>query len=91
MTMAWVPLNVLTPMLQVFDDAWHILWGFQDLLQKLASLHHEPITPEQFAKILTELGFKDLTKRTDPENLTGSLAEQIIQAENQVRCLKAQL
>ena len=52
----------IVPQLQIFNDGWHALNEFTDVLSKLAEVYDRNITPEQFCAILTECGFKDLTK-----------------------------
>lgn len=66
MTMKWVDLesklrSKLVPQLQVFDDAWKILYEFSDLLKTLAKYDNKKISEKQFVKILKEHGFKDDT------------------------------
>ena len=55
------------PQLQCFNDAWHALYQFQDVLAALAELDDIDITPEQFCQLLDQCGFVDATpvKRED--------------------------
>lgn len=67
--MRWYDLGFATgsaPRLEVFDDAWHALRSFQDVLAALAERDSQSITPAQFAELLTSLGFVDLTERESP-------------------------
>jgi hypothetical protein len=58
----WIPLDGdIVPKLEVFDDAWHALYQFQDLLKALAETDKENITPTQFCELLLSIGIKDLT------------------------------
>jgi hypothetical protein len=58
----WLPLDGdITPKLEVFNDAWHALYQFQDLLGALAELDEKDITPAQFCELLLSFGIKDLT------------------------------
>lgn len=62
MTMQWEMLNnKLVPQLRAFDDSWKVLATFTDLIKKLAKWDDKNITEEQFAGLLSETGFKDLT------------------------------
>ena len=51
------------PRLQAYDDSWSALVHFKDLLDAMASVDNENISPEQFCKLLVSLGIKDLTER----------------------------
>lgn len=62
MTMEWVMIDKPTPRLKVFNDAWHTLYQFQDVLQRLAEVDDQHISPEDFCAILRECGFQDDTK-----------------------------
>ncbi len=69
MAMKWFDLqegHPFAPRLEVFDDSWKILASFKDVIAKLAQVDGQNITPKQFAKLLTESGFRDLTKRQLP-------------------------
>ncbi|MFA5559230.1 MAG: hypothetical protein WDA59_07255 [Methanofastidiosum sp.] len=66
-TMRWVRLGKdIIPKLVVFSDAFETLHSFQDVIDVLATYDDKDITPEQFANVLLELGFKDLTKTVSP-------------------------
>lgn len=55
-----------TPRLEVFDDAWHALQRFGDMLAWMASVDSERVSPRAFAEALRGMGVKDLTERTNP-------------------------
>jgi|APSaa5957512576_1039674.scaffolds.fasta_scaffold23816_3 hypothetical protein len=52
-----------TPILRSYDDSWKALQHCTDLIEKMAEVDNQNITPKEFCKILDGLGFKDLTKR----------------------------
>ncbi|MFC1839805.1 hypothetical protein ACFL1N_09505 [Thermodesulfobacteriota bacterium] len=68
MCMAWVDIDKekLVPRLQVFSDAWNMLYTFHDLLKELAKVDNEDISQKQFIEILQKCGFKDLTSYESP-------------------------
>lgn len=69
MDMRWYNLGTgagIAPRLEVFDDAWHALHTFQDVLAALAERDGQNITPGGFVDLLTSLGFVDLTDRENP-------------------------
>lgn len=59
------------PELQCFEDAWHTLASFTDLIAELGKLDDENITPKEFCVLLMRLGFKDLTPRENPYGIQG--------------------
>ena len=62
MSVVWEEIADRTvPRLMVFDDAWDALASFTDLIQRLGEADDKKITEEEFAAILAECGFKDLT------------------------------
>lgn len=54
------------PRLQVYDDGWYALSHFRDLLDVMAELDNQNISPQNLCKILITLGMKDLTPREVP-------------------------
>ena len=70
MAMRWKWLDSeWVPQLQVFDDAWNTLFHeCIDVLKVLAEKDNKNIDEPEFATILTELGFKDLTPYQEPLN-----------------------
>ncbi len=56
------------PRLECFNDAWHALYQFQDVLYALAELDDVDITPEQFCQMLDACGFIDDTPRKYEES-----------------------
>ena len=62
MSMRWKELGGKeVPKLEVFDDGWHALNEFKDVIQKLADVDNLNINPEQFCEILLDCGFENLT------------------------------
>ena len=57
-----------TPCLKVFNDAWHALSQFKDLLAKMAEEDDKDITPDQFCELLLSCGIDDQTPTSPPEN-----------------------
>jgi hypothetical protein len=63
----WLKLgDKVVPRLEVFDDAWSALWKFADVLQVMAGLDNESITPNDFCLMLLGQGIEDATPRRDP-------------------------
>ena len=63
MKMEWVDIGgISSPRLQIFSDAFAVLFSMPDLLEKLADINDKDFTDEEFVKILLSLDFKDLTK-----------------------------
>ena len=56
-----------TPRLEAFDDSWSALWEFRDLLEKLAEVDDQDITPVQLCDILISLGIEDNTKEVQDD------------------------
>ena len=64
MGVRWVDIGSekhLTPILRVYDDAWDALNECKDVIEKMAEVDGDDISPEQFCDILLSCGFKDLT------------------------------
>lgn len=67
MTMEWVELDgKLCAKLKCFEDSWSALALFPDLIKKMGEVDSELIQEEDFAKMLDECGFKDMTAYEDP-------------------------
>ncbi len=63
MTMVWHDIGgTMTPRLECFDDAWHALHAFSDLLAKMAEVDNKSISEERFMEMLKECGFEDMTQ-----------------------------
>ncbi len=61
----WMSLSgKVTPLLEVFDDAWHALYEFRDVLAKLAEHDSEDMPPAVLCALLVECGIEDMTQRT---------------------------
>lgn len=54
----------VTPRLEVYDDSWETLTHFKDVLEAMAEVDGEDITPRDFCQMLLSHGLKDLTLRT---------------------------
>ena len=52
--------------LEIYEDAWHYLEAWSDLLKQLAQLANTNPTPTQVTTWLKERGFIDVTPRDDP-------------------------
>lgn len=52
--------------LEIYEDAWHYLETWSNLLKQLAQLANTNPTPTQVATWLKERGFIDVTPRDDP-------------------------
>lgn len=62
----WVDLGKWgsAPRIEAFNDAWHVLPHFKDVLDKLAEPVHEGITPSDLRLLLLGCGLIDMTPRT---------------------------
>lgn len=47
--------------LKAFDDGWSALFNFGDMLESMADIDGKDVSPDEFAKLLEELGIKNLT------------------------------
>jgi hypothetical protein len=66
MAMVWHKLaGKDIPRLECFDDAWIVLFSFNDVLYELTNVDNKNITEEEFVEILLAHGFKDLTDYKD--------------------------
>jgi hypothetical protein len=61
------------PRLEVFDDSWHALQQFGDLLAWMATIDSENVSPRAFAARLRALGVKDLTTRIRPPHTAAEI------------------
>lgn len=69
MQMTWEILaNRPTPRLMVWNDAWHTLYEFRDVLAELAKVDGQEISPAEFCALLDRCGFRDLTREADPKD-----------------------
>ena len=58
------------PRLEAFDDSWHLLPHFSDVLAQLGDpSSRTSLTPDEFQRRLLELGFVDATKREPPRDV----------------------
>ena len=54
--------RMLTPKLCAFDDSWSALYEYRDLLELMAGIDGKDVSPDEFCKILSDLGIEDATK-----------------------------
>ena len=67
MSVRWSELGgKKVPKLECFDDGWHSLSTFTDLIAEMGNIDNENITPKDFCSLLTRLGFADMTPRKNP-------------------------
>lgn len=67
MSMEWEDLQgKKTALLRCFDDSWKVLSLFTDLIQRMGQVSDHDVQEEDFCKILTECGFKDMTQYINP-------------------------
>jgi hypothetical protein len=59
----WLNTEPTGPRLEVYDDAWAVLWHCRDLLAALELLDSQNATPDEIEAKLQELGYKDLTAK----------------------------
>ena len=66
----WMSLSGnVTPRLEAFDDAWHALYEFRDVLARLAEHDGEDMPPEDVCALLVECGVEDMTQRQERANV----------------------
>jgi len=56
----------LVPKLRAYDDSWSALYEFSDLLDCMAGVDGRNITPDEFCKLLVNLGIEDATRTKQP-------------------------
>lgn len=65
----WMNLSgKVTPYLKAFDDSWHALYEFHDVLAKLAEHDSENMPPEAICALLVQCGVEDMTRRQERSN-----------------------
>lgn len=68
MSVKWERLGgKIAPKLECFDDAWHTLAQFKDVVEAMAEVDDEAISPQQFCQLLERCGFVDRTPRQDED------------------------
>lgn len=70
-----------SPRLEMYDDAWAVLPHVSDLLQEMAKLNDQNVTPQAFCSLLKSLGMKDATERLVPKSSRIGLAALVAQAD----------
>lgn len=66
----WVKVGGrLCARLEIFEDSWSTLSQLPDLVKALGNIDGDNIQEDEFAMILDELGFKDLTSYKAPYEL----------------------
>lgn len=64
---AWVDIGGrIVPKLCAVNDSWSALSHFRDLLEKMAHLDSETVTPQEFREILLDLDIEDKTRIDEP-------------------------
>jgi len=53
----------VAPRLECYNDAWHALAQFKDVIDAMAEVDDQDITPQEFCHLLERCGFVDATKR----------------------------
>ena len=75
MAMRWYDLNNNDPLLinrrpfarlECFEDAFHALGEFSDVIEELSQVDEQKIQPKEFCALLDQCGFRDLTARDKP-------------------------
>lgn len=61
----WVPR--ISPKLSAFNDAWQALAELRDVIDAMAEVDSEDITPKEFCQLLERCGFEDRTPRERDE------------------------
>jgi len=51
----------ITPRLMAYDDGWNALFNFGDMLESMADIDGEDISPDEFCKLLESLGIENMT------------------------------
>jgi hypothetical protein len=51
-----------TPRLKAFDDGWSALFGFGDLLEAMAGIDGQDVSPDEFVVILESLSIENMTE-----------------------------
>ena len=51
--------------LRAYDDSWEVLNNMSELIKLMSRIHIEELNPtiEEFAEMLKDVGFKDITER----------------------------
>lgn len=61
----WIELSgKIVARLKAFDDSWHALAGFPDMMAHMADMDGQEVTPRMFCDMLLSLGIEDHTRRT---------------------------
>ncbi len=64
------------PRLECFNDGWHALYQFQNVLAAMAEVDREDITPYEFCALLEHCGFIDKTERVNPNKIDPEMTLQ---------------
>ncbi len=67
------------PMLCVFDDAWDAILMFRDVLEAMASVDGQNVTPEVFCQLLVRCGVEDATPTESPYATAEAKADRMYQ------------
>lgn len=58
----------LTPKLTAYDDGWSALFNFSDMLEAMAGVDDENISPDAFCVLLEALGIENMTDFNGDKN-----------------------
>lgn len=62
-TFTWEELGgKVTPKLTAYDDSWNALFLFGDMLEEMAAIDGEDITPDDFCNMLVSVGIENMTQ-----------------------------
>lgn len=62
-TIVWERLaGKIIPRLMAYDDGWNALFNFGDMLESMADIDGENVSPDEFCKLLVAIGIEDMTK-----------------------------
>lgn len=56
-----------TAKLHAYNDEWHLLTIFSEVIEQLAKWDGQDISQDEFIVFLTDLGFRDFTEYNDPD------------------------
>ncbi|MCL4473541.1 MAG: hypothetical protein M1455_06330 [Actinobacteria bacterium] len=62
-SIVWIALTCAdtVPRLEAFNDSWDALWQFRDVLEKMAAVDGQNISPDDFCRLLESCGVEDAT------------------------------
>ena len=76
----WIDLSGnLIPQLQIFDDAWLVLYLMPELIEALAEVDSKDLSIQQIIDILLKIGFKDQTLYKQPSEEIDDIQKRDLQ------------